>query len=129
MDLTECIHNDLFAKHVGIRLVETKEGYAKVEMDIHEYHLNGVRMVKGGAIFTLADYAFAAASNSRGLLCIGVQNSISYFKSPKGKKLIAVAKEVSYGRKLCSYVIDVTDENNERIAQMTALGYLKQPKE
>jgi acyl-coenzyme A thioesterase PaaI-like protein len=85
MDLTECIHNDLFAKHVGIRLVETKEGYAKAEMDIHEYHLNGVRMVQGGAIFTLADYAFAAASNSRGLLCIG---AMTVFKGTAWAKAI-----------------------------------------
>ncbi|HBN85633.1 MAG TPA: thioesterase [Clostridiales bacterium] len=128
MDLIENIRNDLFAKYIGVELIQVEEGYAKAEMKIKQIHLNGVGMVQGGAIFTLADYAFAAASNSKGTVTVGINNNISYIKSPKGKKLIATAKEVSYGRKICTYTVDVTDENGELIAQMNAMGYIRQPK-
>lgn len=128
MDLIENIRNDLFAKYIGVELIQVEEGYAKAEMEIKQIHLNGVGMVQGGAIFTLADYAFAAASNSKGTVTVGINNNISYIKSPKGKKLIATAKEVSYGRKICTYTVDVTDENGELIAQMNAMGYIRQPK-
>lgn len=125
MDMIENIRSDWFAKHIGLELKHVEEGYAKVEMEIKQIHMNGVGMVQGGAIFTLADYAFAAASNSKGVLTVGINNNISYIKSPKGKKLIATAKEVSSGRKICTYTVDVTDENGELIAQMTATGYIR----
>lgn len=127
MDLIENVRNDLFAIYIGLELVQVESGFAKVEMDIKQIHLNGVGMVQGGAIFTLADYAFAAASNSKGNVTVGINNNISYIKSPKGKKLIATAREVSSGRKICNYTVDITDENGELIAQMTAVGYIHQP--
>lgn len=126
MNLIENIKNDKFAEHTGIKLVEVKEGCATVEMEIKTFHLNGVGMVQGGAIFTLADYAFAAASNYKGFVTVGINANITYIKSPKGNKLIATAKEVSSGRKICNYIIDIVDENNEMIAQMTTTGYIRQ---
>ena len=58
---------DQFAKHVGIELVEAAKGKAKVRLKIKEHHLNGINLVHGGAIFSLADFAFAVASNSHAL--------------------------------------------------------------
>ncbi len=124
-DLIQNIRNDRFAKHVGTKLVEVKPGYAKVEMEVAEHHLNGVDMVQGGAIFALADYAFAAACNSSGMLTVGINVVISYIKSPRGKVLTAVARERSSGKKLCTVQIDVLDENEELIAAVQATGYRK----
>ena len=55
---------DLFARHTGIELRDVGPGWAKASMKIQPCHFNGARTVHGGAIFTLADFAFAAASNS-----------------------------------------------------------------
>jgi acyl-CoA thioesterase len=82
-------------------------------------------MVQGGAIFALADYAFAAACNSSGMLTVGINVNISYIKSPRGKVLTAIANEVSSGKKICSVHIDVQDENNDLIAVVQATGYRK----
>lgn len=117
---------DRFAAHVGIKLVEVKPGFAAAKMPIAEFHLNGVDVVQGGAIFTLADFAFAAAANSHGGVTLGINASISYFKSPKGKTLMAEAREVSATNKLGSYEVDVFDENGELIARFHGIGYRKE---
>ncbi|MDR3645657.1 MAG: PaaI family thioesterase [Clostridia bacterium] len=124
-DLIKAIKNDRFAKYIGIELVRVEPGFAVTRMEITEDHLNGVDIVQGGATYTLADYAFAAASNAKGRITVGVQSSITYFKPPKGKFLTAQAKEVSATRSLCSYSIDVFDETDTLIARMSACGYIK----
>ena len=68
---------DRFAAGAGVRLVEIGEGYARAQMTVTEAHVNGANVCQGGAIFTLADLAFAAAVNSGGLMTVGTSNSIT----------------------------------------------------
>lgn len=119
------IKNDKFAALVGIKLLQVGDGYALTQMEVSEKHLNGINFVQGGAIFTLADYAFAAAANAKGLMTVGITNNISFIKPPKGKIITAEAREASCSRKLCVYNVDVFDEDKELIAQMSAMGYIK----
>ncbi|MFW6022647.1 MAG: PaaI family thioesterase [Halanaerobiaceae bacterium] len=119
------IKNDRFASYVGIELLKVEKGYALTEMKIKDIHMNGVDIVQGGAIFTLADFAFAAASNSRGFVTVGINVSISYFKPAKGTYIRAEAKEVSSSNRLCNYNVDISDENNDLIARFHGTGYIK----
>ncbi|MBC3796304.1 PaaI family thioesterase [Acetobacterium tundrae] len=127
-DMIKTIENDRFANSLGIKLVKVDHGYAEVKMEIKEVHLNGVNIVQGGVIFTLADYAFAAASNTKGLVTVGINASISYFKSPQGKWLFAKAKEISSTRSICNYTVDIFDETDEIIARFNGTGYIKRPR-
>ncbi len=52
-------------------------------MKIENHHLNGAKTVHGGAIFTLADFALAVASNSHGSLAMAINASISYLSLRK----------------------------------------------
>ena len=54
---------DRYAKLSGIELLSVSPGLAVAQMKIQPHHMNAVGSVQGGAIFTLADLAFAAASN------------------------------------------------------------------
>ena len=71
-DYLKIFEKDRFAKTSGIRLLEASPGYAKAEMVINENHLNAVGVVQGGAIFTLADFTFAVASNSHGKMALAI---------------------------------------------------------
>ena len=122
-ELLKNVENDRFAKHSGISITEIAPGYAAAKMEIHDYHLNGLNRVQGSAIFALADYVFAAASNSRGISTVGVNCDITYFQSPKGKCLTAEANEVSSGKTLCSYNIDIFDEDGSLVARMSGNGF------
>lgn len=125
MNNTVNIHNDRFANHVGIRLIEVKDGYALTELTIAEHHLNGADRVQGGVIFTLADYAFGVASNSQGIATVGLNVNISYFKSPTGRVIRAEAKEINTQNKICGYQVNVLDEDGSLLATFNGLGYRK----
>lgn len=117
------LENDKFAAFIGIKLIEMKPGYAKAKMKINESHLNGVEIVQGGAIFTLADFAFAAASNAHGIITVATNGNISFLKASSGDELIAEAKEISSSKKIVHYHVDIYDNKKERIAQFNGTGY------
>ena len=116
---------DLFARHVGIELLDVKPGWAKACMKIRECHFNGAKTVHGGAIFTLADFAFAVASNSRGNLAMGINTSTSFVKAATKGVLYAEATEQALNRKLASYSVRVTDEEDALIALFQGMVYRK----
>ena len=121
--------NDRFARHVGIELLEVSEGRAKAKMTVKECHLNGVNIAHGGAIFSLADLAFAVASNSHRTVAVSINVSISYLKaSVAGDTLVAEAKEVSRNPKLATYEVRVTNETDELIAIFLGTVYRKKEK-
>lgn len=121
--------NDRFADHLGIELLEVSEGRAKAKVEIKEHHLNGVNIAHGGAIFSLADLAFAVASNSHKTVAVSINVSISYLKaSVAGETIIAEAKEVSLNPKLATYEVRVTDETNDIIAIFMGTVYRKKDK-
>jgi acyl-CoA thioesterase len=124
--LKEFFRNDRFAAANGIELMEVSAGRARVKMEIKESHLNGVNIVHGGAIFTLADLAFAAASNSHGTVAVAINASIWYVKAAMEGTLFAEAREVSMNPKLATYTIEVTDQTGELIASFQGMVYRKQ---
>ena len=124
--MEEFLKKDKYAELTGIKLLEVSEGRARAMLEINESHLNGFGTVHGGAIFTLADFAFGAASNSHGTAAVAINSSISFFKAVSDGILYAEAKEISFHYKLASYVIDVTNEKNELIASFQGMVYRKQ---
>jgi acyl-CoA thioesterase len=117
--------NDTFAQHIGIQLLEAGAGSAKAVLKIDQQHLNAVNIVHGGAIYTLADLVFAAASNSHGNIAVAINASISYLKAVTGGMLTAEAQEVSCNRKLATYSIQVTDDKGDLVASFQRMVYRK----
>jgi acyl-CoA thioesterase len=124
-DFKKIIRNDRYALHSGIELTEVCPGYAKAEMKIKDYHLNAGNVVQGGAIFTLADLAFAAAANAYGNLTLSIQTSIYFHKGIGCGTLYAVAQVVKIGKNIGNFEVRVTNENEELIATFTAVAYRK----
>ncbi len=123
--IREFLKNDRFAAHCGIELLEVSTGYAKTSMRIEDRHLNGVDVVHGGAIFTLADLAFAAASNSHGTVAVAINAGIWYVKAATEGVLTAEAREVSLTPKLATYSIQITNDDGEIIATFEGMVYRK----
>lgn len=121
----EQFDKDQYARLSGIRLLEASPGYAKARMMIGQKHLNSVGTVHGGALFTLADFAFAVASNSHGKVALAIEAEISYFKSVNSGILTAVAKEVSLNHRLGTYLIDIFNEKQEPVAHFKGTVYRK----
>lgn len=119
---------DLFAKHCGMELLEVEPGYAKGRMKIEGFLLNGVQIVHGGAIFTLADFVFAAASNARGTVAVAINGNIQFIKAVSEGYLYAEAKENALNPKLGNYTVNITNEKNEIIAIFQGMVYRKKAK-
>ncbi len=117
--------NDRLFKFLGAEILDFDLGYAKLRMKVEDRHLNAAGVCQGGVIFTLADLAFAIASNSSGELVLAANCNISYIKAAKlGDFLIAEAKEHSKVSKLSHYVIDVFNEKTkEKVALLAGVGY------
>jgi len=120
---------DAFAALAGIELVEVSSGSAKVKMKVTDLHRNSHGTVHGGAIFTLADSAFALASNSHGVPAAAINASISYMKATTSGTLYAEALEFSKNYKLGQYTVIVTDDDGNNVAIFQGMVYRKTPKE
>lgn len=117
---------DRFAAFVGIQLEELREGFAVATLAVQPHHFNGVGMVHGGTLFALADYAFAAASNSHGLAAVGVNVNMAYLKAVQScETLKAEACEEACGKKLGHYTVRITDGQGDLVAIMSGMVYRK----
>jgi acyl-CoA thioesterase len=123
--LSKFVKNDRFAKHLGVEMLEYSPGRAKAKMALQGHHLNSAGTAHGGAIFSLADAVFSAASNSHETLAVAINVSISFFKAAKTGTLYAEGREVSLNPKLATYLIDVTDEEGNQIALFQGTVYRK----
>lgn len=122
----EFFKKDRFADKAGVELVEIKEGYSKARLVITEEHLNAGHRTQGGALFTLADLALAAAANSRGILAFSLSSGITFLRSSgPGDILYAEARERYVGRTTGHYQVDVTNQRGELIATFESSVFRK----
>lgn len=122
-EVREKFSHDRFATVNGAVIDEIGEGYAKCSMELNDTHRNVLGAVMGGAIFTLADFAFAVASNWNKNPQVSLNASISFLGKAKGQKLIAEAHKIKEGRKTCYYEVTVSDELGNQVAHMTSNGF------
>jgi acyl-CoA thioesterase len=127
-DPEDFFSRDEFARAMGIELLECASGRARVKMEIGEKHRNSHGTVHGGAIFTLADAAFALASNSQGIPAAAINASISFMNAAREGVLYALAEEVSASPRLATYTILVTDGAGQKIAFFQGTVYRKTPR-
>jgi acyl-CoA thioesterase len=115
-----------FARHLGMRVLEVGEGYARVEMKLASNCANIFGAPHGGAIFSLVDEAFEMASNSHGTVAVALNMNITYVApAPVGSILQAEAREQSRSRRTATYNIRVQDNSGQLIAVCQALVYRK----
>lgn len=126
MDLKEFFKKDRFATLNGMELIDYALGYAKTCMVVSEKHCNAVGLCQGGALFTLADLAFAVAVNSHGIETLAINSQISFIRSAKiGETIYAEAHEIVDHHKLPYAEVKITNEDGNLLAILTSTGYRK----
>ena len=118
---------DRFATDNGMTLDERDDAHAVCSLVLSDRHRNAHGGVMGGAIFTLADFAFAALTNDGDKLTVAQQVSISYLSAPKGGRLVATARYRKDGRSSCVVNVDVADDTGRDIAQFVGTGFKLKP--
>lgn len=122
----ETFSDDVYAvQTTGVRIVAADVNYAKCSLKIDERHYNVDGNVMGGAIFTLADYAFGVASNTGNPQTVSLSGAINFMRPTKGPILYAEAKCIKNGRSITFFDVVVTDDDGNIIATVLANGYRK----
>lgn len=111
---------------LGVELVEVGVGTARAELTLRPEHMNGVGVCQGGVLFSIADFAFAAACNYAEEPVIGIEVSISYCKTVKTGKIVAEATEISRTRTTALAEVRVTDEAGTLLCVARGRGYVLQ---
>ena len=115
---------DRLRELLGIQVVDVAPGYAKVALTVGEKHLNAAGVCHGGVLFSLCDFAFAIAGNTHGRMGLAIEVSISFLKAAGlGHELVAEAREVHRGKKIGLYLMEVTNQEGEKIALAKGVSY------
>lgn len=118
------IRSDPFCELLGVELAEVGPGTAKTRLTIEESHLNFHGIPHGGAIYALADAAFAAASNAEGTDAYALETNISYLEAvPAGTVLEAAADRTHETSRTAEYEVVVVDGDGDRVATFRGRVY------
>lgn len=113
--------NDRFATRCcGVHIDEARPGHAVCSFEITDHHRNALGAVMGGAVFTLADFACAVASNLRQQPAVTATSDIQYLTGARGTRLIATCDVERAGRRLAFYTTRVTDDAGTLVALVHA---------
>ena len=118
------IHDLFVANGLGAVIEEASYGYARCSMEIQPRHCNALGIPMGGAVFTLADFAFAVAANQEGRDVVTQASQVTFLKAARGKYLTAEARQVKDGKRVCFYEVKVTDDLGTEVAFVTVNGYV-----
>lgn len=122
--VSHMMENDLFSQWLGIEVLEIKEGYSRIKMNVRKEMVNGFGIVHGGIAFSLADSAFAFACNNRNVLSVALDTAINFTKPVHvGDVLTAEAKEIHYGRTTGLYHIRIINQKDHEVAFFKGLCY------
>ncbi|MFP8955833.1 PaaI family thioesterase [Natrialbaceae archaeon A-CW3] len=117
------IEDDAYCQTLGIELGDLEAGHAQTQLTVTDDLLNFHGTPHGGAIYSLADAAFAAASNAAGETAFALETNISYLVAVDvGTTLTATATETHIGGRTAEYEVVVTD-GEERIATFRGRVY------
>jgi len=108
---------DRASQMAGMRIEEAGAGYARVSMRVTSEMINGHDTAHGGAVFSLADSAFAFACNSRNVVSVAQHCSITYVTPAReGEVLIADARETNLNGRFGIYDVTVTGGDGRVVA-------------
>lgn len=126
-ELKEFFSHDKYAtKTTGIEILNADEGYAKVGLAVHEGHMNAGKRVMGAVYYTMADFAFAVASNPNAgdePITFTLSSQINFLTAARGKYLTAEARAVRKGKKISFYSAEIRDELGTLIATVSSNGF------
>jgi acyl-CoA thioesterase len=124
MDRIQSIfQRDRLIQGFGMKLLEGREGYAKVSVVVEDRFLNAHNIGHGVLLFAVADAAFALSVNAV-VDAVGVQWSLNVFRAAKlGETLIGESRIIHAGRQsmVCDLTVTAGDGRVLAKGQSTAL--------
>jgi len=124
----DIFRNDRLIQDFGMKLLEAREGYAKVSVVVEERFLNAHNIAHGVLLFAAADAAFALSVNAA-VDAVGVQWSLNVIRAAKpGETVIGESRILHKGRQsmVCELTVTAGDGRLLAKGQSTALPVSRQ---
>ena len=123
-ELRDRIASDPYCATLGIDLLALEPGRAVTALTVTDELVNFHDTPHGGAIYSLADAAFAAASNSRGETAVALETNVSYLEAVDvGETLTAIAEETHLIDSTAEYEVVVRADDEDRVATFRGRVY------
>lgn len=113
-----------FMNHIGLYIVEAKNNYAKVAIDIKQESLNPYGIVHGGLLFSLADSAMGVALRTTDRIGVTLNSNIDFLSPGKGKHIYAETEVIKDGKSIVVYKVNITNEEGTLISTVTGTYYI-----
>lgn len=111
------LEHDAFSRWLGVELLEVRPDVATLRMVVRGEMLNGFGVCHGGVTFSLADSAFAFASNTHGRVSLSIENGMTYPAAVRaGDVLVARATQETGSARLGFFRVVVSNQRDEVVA-------------
>jgi len=121
--IEEIWNGDRLIRDFGMKLLEAREGYARVSVKVEERFLNAHDIGHGVLLFAVADAAFAISVNAV-VDAVGVQWSLNVIRAAKpGETIVGESRVFHRGRQsmICELTVNGEDGRLLLRGQSTAL--------
>lgn len=106
----------------GIEIEAAEEGYARCSVKIDDRHLGAHGQIMGGVMYTLADFTFAVATNTKEHFTATAASTINYLSMAKDNQLIAECRSIKDGRRTVYYETRISDGLGNLVAVAVTTG-------
>jgi len=111
------------SQSLGMKILDAGPAYAVVEMRLEDRHMNGFSIAHGGAVFALADTAFAHACNSDNVFTVAQHCQINFLQPGRvGDVLTATAKGRTHSGRTGIYDVTITGSDGGVIAEFRGMS-------
>jgi acyl-CoA thioesterase len=119
-------NGDPYARAQRFSLVGVTDEVVIVSMTVEPDQVNFLGGTHGGVVFSLADCAFSLASNAHGEPAVAIDTHLAITASSDvGETLTATAREMTRGRSLATYRVDVERSDGRTVALFTGTVFVK----
>ena len=124
MEINERIMKNGFMNHNHFSLVERTENESSIlKVELEDIALNPFGFAHGGLIFGLGDTAMGILANTKDKQAVTLSSTIHYLRPATGKYLLAKAKMVKNGKKVCYLTVDIINDKEKLVATMEGNYY------
>ena len=118
--------DDPYARAQGFELVEVTDDTIVVSLVVRQDQVNFLGGTHGGVLFSLADCAFSLASNAHGDPAVAIDTHLAITAgSDVDETLTATAHEMTRGRSLATYRVDVVRGDGRTVALFTGTVFVR----
>ncbi len=120
------LETDEMTRWLNAEVLESKEGYCKLQMVVRAEMVNGFKIAHGGIAFSLADSAIAFAANAHGRHAVSLSTSIRHLHPVfVDDTLTAEAEVTNLKHKIVNVDASVFNQEGVKVADLQATGYRK----